>query len=292
MSLRLGFVGVGKWASKLRDSFASLGAKPTAYSRCGSLGAPEFGQRVKSWKDLLVPGIDALVICGPPEVTTEVGLACADAGKPCMATKPLMLEEVPLISAPFYVDFWRLWSHTWQRLSHYAEEDSRPRTLSVSMLGTGPYRSFPGLLDYGPHAAVFIRSITRDGISVKSALLHNEDAIGGEVISATYTDGHSMLVGNGWQGKPSRGAILDTGFSGTLQWDEDPENTTLWGPNEAGTIIKLESEPKALAIQRMCAAFLAAIGKGSANTAYLELSCAAMRDLRAIGELARKGGES
>jgi predicted dehydrogenase len=304
VSLRLGFVGCGKWARKLKSAFEAEGCTVVAHARSkeprlafGRVDEPGFGRHV-IWQDMVISSpsleVDALVLCAPPEVTTEIALVCAAAGKPVMATKPLMLEEAPPIQAPFYVDFWRLWSKTWQRMSHYAEGENRSRDLSITMIGAGPYRSFPGLLDYGPHALAFIHALGQAWPSaprVREAAVIQIDGAGGEVVSAKLVscmNTHKLLAGNGWQSAPCRGASLDTGATGTLQWAEEPERTSLWGPSSDGQFIQLLEEPKKEAIQRMCLNFLSDIKQGLVEKQYLELSCRVMQDLRAIRELVQQ----
>jgi hypothetical protein len=163
MTLRLGFVGVGRWARKLAESFRACGAEVWAFDR-GSFARPQcsgqhnldsckacaerwidgFG-RYMPWRDQLADkNIDAIIAVAPPEITTQIALACAEAGKAVMATKPLF-DHPTTIRAPFYVDFFRLWSD-----AHKAAKD-HGGSINYVFEGSGPIRSFPGSLDYGPH---------------------------------------------------------------------------------------------------------------------------------------------
>lgn len=172
---RLGFVGVGRHAQKMAAAFRECGAEVVVYDRalwpeCDAAAC--FGKRL-AWRDqIATTEVDALIICAPPEVTTEVALACAKAGKRCVATKPLMLSADGFgfaIDDPWrrysagrqtviWVDLWRLFSPAWQALK--AELRGKEiQSLHVDFYGNGPARAFSGLLDYGPHALAFVADL-------------------------------------------------------------------------------------------------------------------------------------
>src|SRR5690242_19021703 len=114
MSLRLGFCGVGKWANKLATAFRECGAEIVAYDRqnryahrckcglefsnhgqpgallCANCTCQKFDSQCGSsaagfgtwtpWRDQLADkSIDAIIAVAPPEISTEVALACAAA---------------------------------------------------------------------------------------------------------------------------------------------------------------------------------------------------------------------
>lgn len=160
--MNLGFVGVGKWAQKLAEQFRECGASIVAHDRktigtnLGYITDPGPWGRRRSWMSMVEDEhVDAIIAVADPETTTKVALACAEAGKPVMATKPLVLTEMPKIRAPFYVDLWRLWGDRWARAK--VEILASPlQNVTMILEGCGPMRGYPGPLDYGPHLMAFL----------------------------------------------------------------------------------------------------------------------------------------
>ena len=270
--MRLGFCGVGKWASKLATAFRACGAEIVAFDRnkmpaifCEPHG-PNYEQDARKagaiidgfgkfmrWQDQLADkSIDAIIAVAPPEITTEVALACAEAGKPVMATKPLF-DHPKSIRAPFYVDFWRLWS----------KAQLEPKTENYSLFGSGPFRDFPGAFDYGPH--VIAAMIERSGHfgSVDSAKLI---CARGEMFSVEWESASGPLVGTFGNGADY--AIRD-----------------IWGHEE--TPLAIGEEPKDQILQRFCQSFLSDVSEGFVDTRLLELSRRGMEELRRIREMAK-----
>ena len=205
------------------------------------------------WADMIAdPSIDAIIAVAPPEVTTEVALACAAAGKAVMATKPLF-DHPETIRAPFYVDFWRLWSE--------AQRDMKANQFWFA--GSGPFRGFPGALDYGPHA---IAACIDAGFPELDECHRMPSANGGELFHAVFSGGGDAYVtacfGNG----------------------SDGGSRSVWGHEETATHIG--SEPKSTVLQRFCQSFLNDISEGFVDTRLLRLSRDGMRELRKIRELA------
>lgn len=266
--MRLGFVGVGKWSQKLATAFRACGAEIVAYDRQNAQKVREWGvdswvERVPllhgfgsymPWRDQLADkSIDAIVAVAPPEITTEVALACAAAEKSVMATKPLF-DHPERITAPFYVDFWRLWSGA-------QEERRRPE---IVFHGCGPERGFPGLLDYGPHvlAAILDADFTCE---VDEAFRRHEGPLelydvrfktySGEFVHATFGNGSSIPERNWWG---------------------NPESALMIG-----------REAKISVLQHFCRSFLSDISEGFVDTRLLELSRRGMAELRKIREMAK-----
>ena len=270
MTLRLGFVGVGKWAQKLATAFRACGAEIVAYDRsspkcgnclvslskctCSLVSHPSGFGLYCPWRDQLTdPSIDAIVAVAPPEITTEVALACAAAGKAVCATKPLF-DHPETIRAPFYVDFWRLWSEAHQY---------RRRRREFEFCGQGPMRSFHGLFDYGPHVMAAVLDVAPEAKLISCA-----PAIGcepGELVAATFSvDGEEVrtLFGNG-----AHKSIRN-----------------IWG--WAATGEEIGHELKSAVLQRFCQSFLNDISEGFVDTRLLRLSRDGMRELRKIREMA------
>lgn len=320
--MRLGFVGVGKWAQRLADSFGKVGGETVAHDRktvpehaahhpelffVGCPGCcvrkfptPPFGV-YRPWREQVDDkSIDAIIAVATPEVTTEVALACAAAGKPVMATKPLF-DHPEQIRAPFYVDFWRLWSRGWQHMK--GPPHPHHSSWSFRMLGNGPIREFPGLFDYGPHLMAFlgdlygIRSNGGRGFEIKYA--HEAACDQGELFSFGGDEGWSASSGNGKDlGKHSR-SITHHGFTRErdqelcASLEETSEFIRFSGPvgygkdgRTFGDSVELE-ESKDLILRRFCQSFLSDISEGFVDTSLLEMSRKGMADLRKIREMAR-----
>ena len=278
VTLRLGFVGVGRWSRKLAESFRACGAEIVAHDRrSGTIfddgcppclgGQPHlpdwmhdcekagFGKRMP-WRDQLADkSIDAIVAVAPPEITTQVALACAAAGKAVMATKPLF-DHPERITAPFYVDFWRLWSEAHQR----AKSSGDGARLDLS--GAGPFRDFPGAYDYGPH--VMAAMLDRGGLFRVGCRYPSER---GEMFGAQFELPDGQLVA---------GSFGNGGTVGVRN---------IWGetetPNHIGT------EPKEAIMQKFCRSFMADVSEGFVSTTLLGYSREGMRMLEEIRRVAQ-----
>ena len=300
MTLRLGFVGTGKWARKLAESFRACGAEIVAYnrgsgrqrSRCpygctnGYEGNLQAGTQVRCpqgcdagweysdptgfgkfmpWRDQIADkSIDAIVAVAPPEVTTEIVLACGEAGKAIMGTKPLW--NVPdTIRAPAHVDFWRLWTFG-HRATKEAWEKDPSKELLCNLYGDGPFRDFPGSLDYGPHVMAALLDI-QPGLTVKSAKKLNGG--NGELFRVEFGPGNIVAnFGNAGQGRGDRRLAY-----GDTEWIEAGEQS--WGMRKDD------------ALRAMCRAFIADCHEGYGDTRLMDLSREGMRMLREIREVAK-----
>jgi hypothetical protein len=286
--VRLGFCGVGRWASKLAEQFRACGAEVAVYdrktiqyeeSRVIGAGGVQVGTArhlnviddppglgtYKPWRDQLEdPRIDAIVAAADPETTTAVALACAAAGKPCMATKPLMVTEMPALTAPLYVDLWRLWGDRWKRAKDAIKAYG---ITNIDFTGLGPFRSFPGMFDYGPHAVAFLLDLDARPHLCPEAR-YSGDLAGGDRLTAHFlVNGHvvTLRVGSGW---PSPVRQISTRNQRVL-WDEPP---TLDKSGE---------------IRAMCQSFLNDIHESNVSTYTLDLS---IRGMRLLQEARAKAG--
>lgn len=272
--LRLGFVGVGRWSRKLAESFRACGAEIAAYDRSsrfvhlGIESARDAGHQFgvySPWRDQLAnPYIDAIVAVAPPEVTTEVVLAAAAQGKPVMGTKPLW-NHPETIRAPVWIDFWRLWT-LGHRFAKEALDVDPDRPLALNLYGDGPFRDFPGSLDYGPHVMAALLDI-QPGLTIKSAEKLNGG--NGELFRVRFSPGDIVAhFGNAGQGRSDRRLAygdVELAEAGDMSW----------------------GETKASAIQSMCRAFLADVTEGFGDSRTLDLSREGMRLLREIREKAK-----
>lgn len=278
--MRLGFVGCGKWGQKLGQAFEAEGAELYALARGSDARrrvAPLDGTRhVKHWSELIEDReVDAVVCVAPPDVTTECAIACAKAGKPVMATKPLMLTESVAIRAPFFVDFWRLWSEAFA----YGIPKLTEKT-EVVFEGHGPIRSFGGLEDYGPHAFAYVRKLlglTSQTLTTRSVLKLDSSLDGGELYRVESADGRWIVqTGNGAP-VGYRAVSCELGKSMVKIIDETSEHMRAFPSFK---------EDKSKAIRAMCRSFMNDISEGFVTTEWLDLSCAVMRDLAEVRRLA------
>lgn len=265
--MRLGFCGVGRWAQKLAAAFRACGAEIVAHDRgnkqAGMQGLESWGP-LTFWRDQLADkSIDAIVAVAPPEITTEVALACADANKPVLATKPLW-KHPERIGAPFWIDYWRLWSEAHRRCR---EAFIAGGHLGVALYGSGPFRDFPGGFDYGPHVTAAaldiapqlrIETVKADPCE-RGELYHvNARQFGNQTIGLTF--------GNGAKHSERYIGVNDLGFM------------------EEGDMIG--GETKSSVLQKFCSAFLADVSEQFADHRLLELDRKAMALLRQIRETA------
>jgi hypothetical protein len=216
------------------------------------------------WRNQLADkSIDAIVAVAPPEVTTEVALACAAAGKPVMATKPLF-DHPETIRAPFYVDFWRLWSEAHGLLRSRALWPYSESGIQIELHGSGPIRGFPGAFDYGPHVIAAVMDTRADAELVDAVAL---PCSAGELFRVRY------LASNGWW---------------TLTFGNGSEIPVrnYAGCYEHGT--RIGSEEKSAVLRRFCQSFLDDISEGFVDTRLLNLSRRGMEELREIREMAKR----
>jgi hypothetical protein len=274
MTLRLGFVGVGRWARKLAESFRACGAEIRFHTRSPSSIAGEaegFGSFVGDgdWQWMLDrKDVDAIVAVAPPEVTTQVALAAAEAGKAVMVTKPLY-DHPATIRAPFYVDFWRLWSRAQWKVK---ANPSLYLRRGVTLVGCGPIRAFPGAFDYGPHV---IAAALDAGVPLGAGPLTHlgkdttlPDANnGGETFSLT-------IKPENYEGIPLR---FGNGCAESTR--------TIWGDTE--TALAIGDEPRADILKTFAQAFLNDVTEGYADPRLLNYSRESMRLLRQIREMAK-----
>jgi hypothetical protein len=257
MTLRLGFVGTGKWARKLAESFRACGAEIRFHTRSPSSIAGEakgFGSFVGDgdWQWMLDrKDVDAIIAVAPPEVTTQVALAAAEAGRPVLATKPL-LQTPDKTTAPFWIDYWRLW----------ARAHSYPRELRYDLCGIGPFRSFPGGLDYGPHvmAALLdkgdVRLLSAKSIAPgEGELFDCEFSVDGERVQSIFGNGGAAGVRN------------------------------IWGWEETETGLGGQDKAEILAI--FCRAFMSSVYEGYDDGRTLHLARDGMALLEQIREMAK-----
>jgi hypothetical protein len=163
--MKIGLIGVGKWGYTLADKFRAAGAEIAAHDRSsdGAMGN-RFGPRVP-WQEMMGDlKIDAVVAATPPDVTKAIFHACQTAKKPCLLTKPLLIDRTSAdqLSTTTYVDYVHLFSPLWRLLlEEFDRGVNNISAIRAVSTGAGPIRAFPAHLDYGPHAL----SLVLDAVS-------------------------------------------------------------------------------------------------------------------------------
>ena len=279
--MRLGFIGVGKWSQKLATAFRACGAEIVAYDRKqgprGGYGgvdvllhppepAPGFG-RYQPWRNQLADkSIDAIIAVAPPEVTTEVALACIESGKPVLATKPLF-RHPDSIKSVAYVDFWRLWSESHRRAHDLFTNDVSGQPLCIALYGSGPIRDFPGAFDYGTHVLAAMYDIAPDCTITSAKRVPCEQ---GEFFTVeAEQDGKKIIASFGNGAKGSSRCIGMPPFN--LSFEE-------------GTMIGDETKDDVL--RRFAASFILDVQEGHVNPHWMNLSRRATEEIRRIRETA------
>lgn len=249
LPIRLGFVGVGGHARKLRDAMINAGAVVVAHDRSKGSDAEShaWGRRLSWQRQLSSPDIDAVVCAATPDIALAVAELAAKTGKRVCVSKPLRWPHAEL-PPNIWVDLWRLYAPSW--LARKAEA-AAAKSLEISACGHGPWRStHSGLEDYGPHALAFALDAARcDSAGMLHSAKHGYhtfEAQGVTIICGAGIEHHT----------PNR-----------REWHIKADGQTLWRD-------ELE---RTAALENFAEAFL----RGDAHRT-LELSCAAMRVIGAV----------
>ncbi len=269
----------------MAQAFRACGAEIVAYDRhaptCGGcfaslskctcqtvLHPPGFGLYCPWRAQLADKSIDAIIAVATPEVTTEVALACAAAGRAVCASKPLF-DHPETIRAPFYVDFWRLDAPDYRVF--FEQLWKHPdRLVRIALHGNGPVRSFPGVFDYGPHVLAALIHAAGGG-SIQYEQVRRSEFNGGETLTAFGTASRHMKF------------RLDFGNGSEVPVRE------LWLGDQRFALedgIAIGNCTKAFALERFCAHFLADVSEGTADPKWLRLSRRADEEIRKIREMA------
>lgn len=242
-SMRLGFIGVGKHAQRMRAAFENAGAQVVAYDRAGE-NLPHWGKRMSRQRQLESDQVDAVVACATPDVSLAVAERAAELGKRVCVTKPLRWRRDDL-PQNVWVDLWRLYSPQWQRIR------ALPGKLEIVACGYGPWReTHSGLEDYGPHALAFALDARPELAKVENWATPRQRH---GYWSNSGVGAVSVLCGNGERGCVDRARCeWSVSIDGQKLWQDELERTA--------------------ALENFCEAFL----RGDAHRT-LELSCQAMR---------------
>lgn len=272
--MKVGFVGVGKWARQLADSFARCGADIVAHCRATGDRAEDFGQRLQLEEMCL--SVDAIVAAAPPDPTAAAVRLASAFGVPVLATKPLFVEELIDVRATVFVDFWRLWSPCYRALKEIVTGHSVVE-VEVTMCGEGPYRSFPGAFDYGPHAIAYLLDLVDEPLVVEGS---TRLACGrGELFHVTGRAGDTRFELHMGNGAPRGQRKLNIASSDgrVYQLLEEPDSIVLL--RERTTIM---STPKDRCLDPMVGNFLCRVATGRHDEWSLTMSSMANNMLHRI----------
>lgn len=228
----------------MRQAFERAGASVVACDRESSDFAHGWPERMSRQRQLESDSIDAVVACATPEVSLAVAERAAELGKRVCVTKPLRWRR-PDYPANVWVDLWRLYSPSWQRIR------ALPGQLEIAACGYGPRReTHSGLEDYGPHALAF----ALDARPELAGWEHSE-AVGYHTFAAS---GVQVVCG-----------------AGAPHWTEMQRRE--WSIKLNGEIVWRDALERNAALENFVDAFL----RGDEHRT-LELSCAAMRVIAAV----------
>lgn len=154
--LRFGLIGAGRWGKvyirTIEEMAPRLRLIRVATSR------PE-----NSWKELVAsPDCDAVIIATPAPLHAEMVRACLEAGKPCIAEKPLcfdaataqsLKDQADKAQLPVLVNYIHLYNPAYRALKKAVASTGKPiRAILTEGMDLGPFRSDTGTLwDRCPH---------------------------------------------------------------------------------------------------------------------------------------------
>lgn len=266
--MKLGFVGVGKHAQRMRDAFVACGAEVVAYDRLSGEPAVGFGERV-SVLDMPTT-VDAIVACSTPIQNEFVATYATARGKRSVISKPLTWKAPAGHAAIVMVDLWRLYSPAWQALK--ADVSTKKiKSVDITFMGNGPFReTHNGALDYGPHAFAFALDLLGNLDDAKKVWRGN-----GNIWSWVSGDDRraKLVFGNGAD-SPRMRVVVETEDGSRRTWHEE-------GPfqrfdEDDGNSM---SHARYLALHNFCRAFL-----NGEPSDTLRISCEAMRHLAPLAE--------
>lgn len=279
--MKVGVVGVGRWGHILSMAFwrSHPDMEIAAYDRKSDKEAPGMGARIP-WRDMVASKeVDAVIAATPPDTTIEVMYACIGAGKPCFLTKPVFTVDPPQISSVVHVDY----VHAMSRLCSLAagestSEDDPLARLDVTVAGDGPDRSFPGPVDYGPHAVAMMRIFMPNiscrrfevgyegsrkiGWEEKRLTLETKLEVRGVSITLRFGNAHT---------RRKITATATTKSGKVVEYASDGPASGVWVNGERMTV-SVEDE-----LQAMARRFKVDVEKGTINPWYLETSALATR---------------
>ncbi len=154
--LRLGLIGAGRWGKVYIRTIEGMAPRLRLIRVATS--RPE-----NSWKELVAsPDCDAVIIATPAPLHAEMVRACLEAGKPCIAEKPLcfdaataraLKEQADQTKLPVLVNYIHLYNPAYRALKKAVASAGKPvRAILTEGMDLGPFRADTGTLwDRCPH---------------------------------------------------------------------------------------------------------------------------------------------
>ena len=154
--LRFGLIGAGRWGKVYIRTIEGM-APRLKIARIAT-SKPE-----GSWKELAAsPEIDAVIIATPAPLHAEMLRACLEAGKPCIAEKPVcfdaatarsLQQQADKTQLPVLVNYIHLYNPAYRTLKKAVAATGRPiRAILTEGMDLGPFRPDTGTLwDRCPH---------------------------------------------------------------------------------------------------------------------------------------------
>jgi predicted dehydrogenase len=272
-------VGVGPWGSLLARKLTGAGALVAWYVRNSGPDVEGLGQRV-TIDSLWQPGrVDGIVIAAPPEITLQLARQAAAAGMAVLATKPLQLPAPVQITAPFFVDYVRLWAKGYTQLKALVAGHAIEK-IQIEFFGPGPWRTFSSLDDFGSHALAFVHDLLGSQQVLTdlqaSPVRHFERNATLHAVKARVGDTDLALeVGNGAEFRRLRLLVVAKGL-GSVVYEEAAPNGTLMLNGEM--ILSEPQDPLAA----MSAQFIEHAAQGLVDERFVNLSVAVTRSLAHI----------
>ncbi|HVQ35072.1 MAG TPA: Gfo/Idh/MocA family oxidoreductase [Candidatus Bathyarchaeia archaeon] len=301
--MRIGLAGLGihggRYAAHLLAGEvpgAALGAISRADAREGSLFALARGiAYVNDPRELAtVPGIDAVVVCLPPDLHPDVAIACLEAGRPVLVEKPLaatveaagrVVETARRTGTPIMVAHTMRFDGVVLAMRREAVSLGRLRAVAINQRfepTRRPWIDTPGrggmLLNTGVHAFDLLRFLTGSEIVEARALLTRtvtRDTEDGFAATLRLEPGGILAtVDNARTVSARSGRIEIAGERGQLRGDHI--HRELW--RMEGTALRdLGPVPRTPTVPATLAAFTHALSTGAPMPVTVEDGLAAVR---------------
>ena len=301
--MRIGLAGLGihggRYATHLLSGDVpgvALGAVSRADAREGSLFALAHGVAyVKDPRELAtVPGIDAVVVCLPPDLHAEVAIACLEAGRPVLVEKPLaatvkdgerVVETARRTGTPIMVAHTMRFDGVVLAMRREAVSLGALRTVAINQRFEPTHRPWidtPGrggmLLNTGVHAFDLLRFLTGSEIVEARALLTRtltRDTEDGFAAAFRLEPGGILAtVDNARTVAARSGRIEIAGDRGQLRGDHIHRELSRI---EGKTVRNLGPVPPTPTIAAVLGAFTSALGNGAPMPVTAEDGLAAVR---------------
>jgi predicted dehydrogenase len=275
--MRIGLIGVGPWGSLLGRKAMQAGATIVAHSRSSSQPHPDFGQLLPIDEIVDSTLVDGLIVASNPEVNIDVTLKAANAGLPVIASKPLRVEQDIQLKAPLFVDFVRLWSHSYRTLRK-AIEPEQIDLVQIFFSGPGPVRSFSGIEDYGSHALAFVHDLLPGPLEVTWSVITTADAGKENCGFSGLVNGKRIAVITGNASEVHQRYLLVRLKDGTKLEYEEGKPTTCFRINGQVAFSEDNQDP----VSTMIESFMWHSRAGQIDTAQFKLAKEVQTSLRKI----------